>query len=156
MKSFEEPIEVVVRALDCIHRDQDRYDWKPSCFPEPWFVVWAVVHSFGIIENGGFRFFFENDWPDGVTYERFIDAYKAIGASESAQCLNEVLFYLFKGAEEIDIETRRDILDKHDNDSNSILSRFTRSFLIPSCRMDALLAKYIIDNESYFPRQNKR
>jgi hypothetical protein len=153
---LEDPFEIVTRALDCIHRDQDNPSWSPCNFPHQWFVVWAVVHSFGIIGNGGLRFFFENDWPKGVTYAKFIEAYNTIGAIESAQCLSEVVSLLFGDKHDIGIEERRTILDKWDNVTPSLLANFSRIFLIPNNQMDRLLSTYISKNESYFGPQNKR
>lgn len=47
-------------------------------------TVVAVYGAQGVIDNGGLRFFFENNWPAKPPYALFIDAYLRIGAVEVA------------------------------------------------------------------------
>lgn len=150
MTDTDDPFEVVIRAIECIHRDQDSPDWNPANFTGPWFVVWAVVHSYGIVENGGLRYFFENDWPDGVTYDRFIQAYNTIGATHSATCLADVITQMFGDKHDMDVYSRRKILDRWDVEKSSLLNDYSRQFLGNRREMDRLIAEYIAANDFYF------
>jgi hypothetical protein len=43
-------------------------------------AIFLIVYSAqGVIDNGGYRYFFESDWPDNPPYSKFYDAYSAIG-----------------------------------------------------------------------------
>jgi hypothetical protein len=69
---------------------------KRSIFALPWIsqVVMLVVNLQGTANNGGFIYFFEADWPGNPPYSVFGDALRAIGADESADCV-EVAATLF-------------------------------------------------------------
>lgn len=42
-------------------------------------TVALVLIGQAAIDNGGLKYFFENDWLEGVTYSHFADAYERIG-----------------------------------------------------------------------------
>ena len=44
----------------------------------------------GVIDNGGYNYFFEEDWPGNPPYEDFADAYEAIGCIRQAADLRRV------------------------------------------------------------------
>lgn len=44
----------------------------------------------GVIDNGGFKYFFGEDWPNQPPYSVFVDAYAAIGCPEQAKDLARV------------------------------------------------------------------
>jgi len=54
-------------------------------------VVVRVVSAQGVIDNGGFKYFFEADWPGQPPYEEFIRAYEAIGCQRAAADLRRVV-----------------------------------------------------------------
>jgi hypothetical protein len=45
----------------------------------------------GVIDNGGFRYFFENDWPGRPPYSFFSKAYRRIGAARAAQRIEQAV-----------------------------------------------------------------
>lgn len=45
----------------------------------------------GVIDNGGYRSFFESDWPGTPDYSRFVEAYEAIGCHPQAEDLRRVV-----------------------------------------------------------------
>jgi hypothetical protein len=55
-----------------------------SRFPRPRQVFITIYSAQGIIDNGGFGYFFESDWPGQPPYSRFSDAYRDIGAANVA------------------------------------------------------------------------
>ncbi len=50
-----------------------------------------VVSAQGVIDNGGYRYFFGADWPGNPPYSKFIDAYQSIGCEEQAKELERVV-----------------------------------------------------------------
>lgn len=50
-------------------------------------IVLLVHAAQGIIDNGGLQYFFESDFPDKPPYEKFVAAYRAIGAKDAAETL---------------------------------------------------------------------
>ncbi len=50
-----------------------------------------VVSAQGVIDNGGYRYFFGADWPGNPPYSKFIGAYQAIGCEEQAKELERVV-----------------------------------------------------------------
>ena len=52
----------------------------------------ALVHAAqGVIDNGGFQYFFESDFPGRPPYSLFVDAYRTIGADEEAATLEKAI-----------------------------------------------------------------
>lgn len=60
-----------------------------SIFSLPWVsqVVTVYLEAEKYISNGGFIYFFEGDYPGNPPYSVFAGAYRAIGADESAECI---------------------------------------------------------------------
>lgn len=52
-------------------------------------TILAVSSAQGVIDNGGFRYFFEGDWPGRPPYSFFSDAYRRIGAEGPAKCIDD-------------------------------------------------------------------
>ncbi len=59
--------------------------------PESVATFLLVYASQGVIDNGGYRYFFESNWPQAPTYSRFVDAYSAIGCEAQAATLARVV-----------------------------------------------------------------
>jgi hypothetical protein len=52
----------------------------------------AVLYSVqAIIDNGGFQYLFENDFPFSPPYSQFVDAYRRIGSSDAAERLEKAV-----------------------------------------------------------------
>ncbi len=52
--------------------------------------VFAIIYSAqGIIDNGGFQYLFESDWPNKPPYTMFSDAYREVGATDVADWLDQ-------------------------------------------------------------------
>jgi hypothetical protein len=53
--------------------------------------IFLLVHGAqGVIDNGGYKYFFEADWPGNPPYEHFSEAYEAIGCISQAADLRRV------------------------------------------------------------------
>jgi hypothetical protein len=69
-----------------------------TSLPEPVRIVVLVHAAQGVIDNGGFQYFFESDFPGKPAYWLFVEAYRAIGADEAAATL-EMAVALFPFAQ---------------------------------------------------------
>jgi hypothetical protein len=52
-------------------------------------TIVAVSSAQGVIDNGGFRYFFGSNWPGRPPYSFFSDAYRAIGARKAARLIDQ-------------------------------------------------------------------
>jgi hypothetical protein len=79
----------------------------------------ALVHAAqGVIDNGGLQYFFEADFPNKPDYALFIEAYRAIGATEAAQALEEaVALFPFDSPHKF-VKERNAFLDRFRNDDD--------------------------------------
>jgi Domain of unknown function (DUF4375) len=50
-----------------------------------------VYNAQGVIDNGGYCYFFENDWPEGPPYSEFVNSYNSIGCVDQAHELKRVV-----------------------------------------------------------------
>ncbi len=50
-----------------------------------------VYSAQGVIDNGGYVYFFEADWPNNPPYSKFVDAYKSIGCESQSTEFNRVI-----------------------------------------------------------------
>jgi hypothetical protein len=83
-------------------------------------VIVMIWTADGIIGNGGLRYFFESDFPDGTLFTDFITAYAAIGAVDCANALRTALTLFPGGYPQPDLEERNELLDKLDNDKGPL------------------------------------
>lgn len=68
------------KALRLLEKAKDDLDLLPETV-----ATFLLVHSAqGVIDNGGYRYFFELNWPNDPPYTRFIEAYKTIGCEKQA------------------------------------------------------------------------
>lgn len=131
----------------------------PYLLPEPLLTVWAVDQAQGVIDNGGFGYFYGNDWPKNPPYSVFWDAFKRIGAFEAAQCIETTAKLFPFERPELDFQKRRDYLNLSNDRSGSEKDDFDilASRFIDLCgESSQLLSKYIKDNESYFITAEQR
>jgi hypothetical protein len=59
--------------------------------PEAVQIFLLINGAQGVIDNGGYIYFFEEDWPNTPPYDDFISAYEAIGCSQQADDLRRVV-----------------------------------------------------------------
>ena len=59
----------------------------PVRLSEPFRTIVVITACQGVIDNGGLRLFFENDWPGQPPYATFADAYRRVGARHSAEAI---------------------------------------------------------------------
>jgi hypothetical protein len=79
------------RAAEYTYKELERVGGDPSKLEVPLQTV-AVLYSVqAIIDNGGFQYLFENDFPFSPPYSTFSDAYRRIGASQDAERLDKAV-----------------------------------------------------------------
>lgn len=81
--------DLVDRVSDQVLGRMKAEGLHPHDLPPPQSVVALVVPAQGVIDNGGLRYFFENDWPGQPPYSVFVDAYQVIGADPEARAIAE-------------------------------------------------------------------
>lgn len=73
--------------------------------------VVAVITAQAVIDNGGFRYFFESHLNGDSDYQLFVNAYKNIGATESADAINQALMMFPGGVPPEELSERQKYLD---------------------------------------------
>nr|WP_314902096.1 DUF4375 domain-containing protein [uncultured Deefgea sp.] len=72
----------------------------------------VLIHSGqALIDNGGLEYFFYNDFPFKPPYGKFVEAYKAIGATDAARILVESAAFFQIENPELHIEIRQKYID---------------------------------------------
>ena len=59
--------------------------------PKPVRTFLLVYSAQGVIDNGGYAYFFGSDWPDKPPYEYFYEAYNEIGCTHQAEDIQRVI-----------------------------------------------------------------
>ena len=157
MRSFEIPeniSEVIDWASTDVYRNQDAPSWNPYNRGEQLLTVWAVEQAQGVIDNGGFQYFFENDWPENPSYSVFVDAFRRIGAQEAADCIQDVMEMFPFTNPHLDYQMRREYMDslraKHGAE-NSVIDKLGGRVIDLGGDTFTRLAGYILDHVDSFP-----
>ncbi|GAB1270331.1 hypothetical protein NBRC116493_35850 [Aurantivibrio infirmus] len=115
-------------------------------------TVVYIVTAQGIIENGGFKYFFESDFDDGkVSHEEIINYFKKIGSVNTASTLKKILEIFPNSKPQKNLYKRQEYIEKYiDSDKNRIVDRL-ESDLFNYMRMEsANLEKYLKNNKDFF------
>jgi hypothetical protein len=79
------------RAAHVAFRRLKKVGGDPRKLATPEATTVVIYGAQAIIDNGGFRYFFENDWPGHPAYSLFSDAYRLIGAEQPAALLDRAV-----------------------------------------------------------------
>ena len=78
-------------AIDGLYKELNRSNCDLTKIPEVARPI-ALLYMFqGMVENGGFRYPMETDFPGFPPYSAFVDAYRTIGATEAASGLEQAV-----------------------------------------------------------------
>lgn len=106
-----------------------------------------------MIDNGGLRYFFEEDFPGTPPYDTFVKAYREIGAEIAAQALTDAVgLFPFKNPNKAK-NKRNEFLDSfNDEDDEPVNSPFEplTKILCGSLEVWARLESYIIVHSKLF------
>jgi len=83
-KFLDHASDVAFEHLEAINGDIKK-------LPEALQTVVLIYSAQGIIDNGGFQYFFENDFPGKPPYILFASAYRRIGAHEASNNLEKAI-----------------------------------------------------------------
>ncbi len=74
---------------DVFHIFTNYYNNKLGEIPEPGRAVVVVISTKGVIDNGGFEFFMESDFPDGTPHGNMAESYRLLGINKAAEVIDE-------------------------------------------------------------------
>jgi Domain of unknown function (DUF4375) len=78
-------------AAKAVYEEMNKLDGDPLRLT-PALQPVAILYTLqAMIDNGGFRYIFENDFPFSPPYSVFVDAYRKIGANTAADCLEKAV-----------------------------------------------------------------
>ena len=97
--------------MQVIEAITNREDFDISQIPQAHRNVVAAVTAQAIIDNGGFRYFFESNFNGHPDYQMFVDAYNNIGAKEAADAINQALMLFPNGSPPAELDEREKYLD---------------------------------------------
>ena len=79
------------RAAEYTYKELERLGGDPAKLDLPQQTV-AILYSVqAIVDNGGFQYLFENDFPHDPPYSKFVEAYRRIGADQAAERLEKAV-----------------------------------------------------------------
>jgi hypothetical protein len=79
------------RAAEYTYKELDRYHGDPTKLDIPLQTVAILYTVQAIIDNGGFQYLFESDFPINPPYSTFVEAYRRIGAMQAAERLEKAV-----------------------------------------------------------------
>ncbi|HLI77132.1 MAG TPA: hypothetical protein VKV02_09315, partial [Acidobacteriaceae bacterium] len=79
--------ELLDEAADRVYNQLESVGGDPSKLPSVLKPIALLYTVQAMIDNGGFRYFFEGDMPFQPPYSVVVDAYRTIGATEAANHL---------------------------------------------------------------------
>jgi hypothetical protein len=114
-----------------------------SRFSRPRQVFITIYSAQGIINNGGFGYFFESDWPDKPSYSRFSDAYREIGADDVAEWIDRAVSLFGMPEPHLHRDSRLRYLNAHCRDESAELIQLGDRAIGASKRVFRLLEEYV-------------
>ncbi|NOZ54845.1 MAG: DMP19 family protein [Gammaproteobacteria bacterium] len=88
-----------------------KQDFDIDSIPDVEKNVVAVITAQTIIDNRGFKYFFESDFSSKPDYQLFVDAYRSIGAEDSAEGIMQALALFPDNTPPADVEERYKYLE---------------------------------------------
>ena len=105
------------RASDYAFKELERIGGDPLKLPVPLQTVVLIYPAQGMVDNGGFRYLFENDFLGNPPYSIFSDAYRRIGAVEAAEYLDRAVAMFPFDQPHLSAERRNEFMDSLDESS---------------------------------------
>ena len=129
-----------------------REDFDISRIPQAHRNVVAAVTAQAIIDNGGFRYFFESNFNGHPDYQMFVDAYENIGAKEAADAINQALMLFPEGTPPAELDEREKYLDAIFGDDAPARAQMGEIETKISGKVEhySLAANYVRDNKDQF------
>jgi len=83
-------LSVVSEGFEKAKKLLEKADGNLNALPEAVATFLIVYSAQGVIDNGGYYYFFESDWPENPPYSKFIEAYAKIGCKKQSVELSRV------------------------------------------------------------------
>ena len=150
---MESEISGLARLSDdeLIKEIQQRLTPKQTDFSEMDKPVVYLVAATGIIENGGLRYFYENDFPDGVSHAEIAECYRNIGMEKVAELIEKSAACFPAGHPQPELDARNEFLN--DASLNDAFDSIDADLFSETTRFEKKIAAYIRNNLEYFSRQ---
>ena len=123
-------------------------DSDPLRLPEPWKTIVLVYSAQGVIDNGGFTYFFENDWPNKTPYEEFASAYDRIGKHGAATAIRDAVTVMGLVNAETQIDERREYIEKNGNEHDPTVAGWDDDAIVGDETIMTSLAQWIRTQKS--------
>ena len=101
----------------------------------------------GVIDNGGFPYFFECNWPGVADWQIFADDFDAVGHVKGAEAIRAALRLFPHGRPQADLQKRRRHIFKSLDGLDGPLGELDAPICGKSALLMRLLARYIKVNE---------
>jgi hypothetical protein len=121
-----------------------------SRFPRPRQVFITIYSAQPIIDNGGFGYFFESDWPGQPPYSRFSDAYREIGAADVAGFIDRAVSLFGIADPHLHRDARLRYLNENCRDESAELIKLGDRAIDESGRVFRLLEDYVRRHAEHF------
>jgi ankyrin repeat protein len=129
---------------------QAKYEFEDITKLPPIIANFVLVHAAqGVIDNGGYKAFFQADWPNNQPYRLFVNAYRAIGCEKQANDFERVIASFPFDSPHLHADLRNKYMDEnYDNDSFDV--KTWGDALCGDEEVESNLEAYIIKHKSEF------
>lgn len=114
--------QLLEAASELAYAAIERADGDLTQMPQPLQTVFCVYHATGIIDNGGFLYFFDSDFPCHPPYAFFIEAYRSIGCGQQADALQAAVDSFGLPDPEKQVNLRQDFMETHFDDKSQTVA----------------------------------
>lgn len=122
-------------------------DKNLSAVPELVRPVVTTYSAQGVIDNGGFPYLFENNWPGITDWNIFADDFEAVGHTTGAEAIRAALRLFPHGQPQTDLKERRKHIFGTLGGLDGELGKLDRVICGESEFLDQLLVRYIETNQ---------
>lgn len=110
---MEDQKAILKRASKIAFKKLAEVDRDARGLEEPFRTVAVVYAAQGVIDNGGFFYFFASDWPGNPPYSLFVDAYRRIGSEGAADAIDHAAKSFGIPSPETNSDFRNSFMDRH-------------------------------------------
>ncbi len=115
----------------------------PLRLTEPWKTILLIYSAQGVIDNGGFAYFFENDWPHHTPYDEFASAYDRIGEPEVSKAIRNAVAAMGLANPETRIDDRRAYIENNTIDQYGAVAGWIEDAIVGNESVMSSLASWI-------------
>lgn len=145
---IEKAADIAYKALDVAKDDFSRLPIHYSAFLR-------VFTAQGVIDNGGWKYFYERDWPGNPPYREFIDAFAELKCFDSAKALDATAkSFPFENPHLLGAK-RREYMSKN-YDKKTLLVKGWPPNVFSHHGVFDLMEQYVKANTAHFPLCDNR